>query len=326
VGTSLEAGVAVLNCFDRERDQATGNFRKVLSEIRDELAVGETLADAVAHQGEQFPQLYCEMLRAGEETGHTGRLMLRMATHYEKLIQLRRVVFSALVMPGLQLMFALGVVGLLIWIVGVINTGSGEPVDILGLGLVGNRGLLIYFMVLGGIALGLLGLITEWRRGRMGANTAIELLMKLPAVGSFIETAALARMAWALSMTTGAGMDARRSMRTALQCTNMHHYEKHAAAIDASIKAGHRLHEALSDTHAFSAEFIGVVEVGEQSGRLSESLEHLFQQYEDRADALASGLATAATFAVWALVAGFIVFLIFRVASFYLATINSFLP
>ena len=121
-------------------------------------------------------------------------------------------------------------------------------------------------------------------------------------------------------------MDARRGMRTALQCTNLNHYTKHEAAIDAQIKAGNQLHEALSDTRAFSGEFVGVVEVGEQSGRLSESLEHLFNQYQDRADSLAGGLATAATFAVWMLVAAFIVFLIFRVASFYVGTINSFLP
>ncbi len=229
-------------------------------------------------------------------------------------------------MPALQLMAALGVVGLLIWVVGVIPTGGGESIDILGLGLVGNQGLLIYFMVLAGIALGLIGLITEWRRGRMGVNTIVALAMRIPAIGTFIQTTALARMAWALSMTTGAGMDARRSMRTALQCTNLGHYEKHEQAIDQSIAAGNPLHQALAQTHAFTGEFVGVVEVGEESGRLSESLENLFQQYEDRANALAGGLATAATFAVWAIVSGFIIFLIFRVASFYVGTLNSFLP
>ena len=326
VGTSLEAGIDILKCVDREKDRASGTLEKTLGEIRTDLAAGETLADAVMNRGEKFPTLFCEMLYVGEQTGHTGQLLLKMASHYEKLIKLRRIVLSALVKPGIQFGMALGVVALLIWIMGEIPGAGGKQTDLLGLGLIGTRGLVIYFMFLAGVTLGLFGLITEWRRGRMGANTLISIAMRIPAIGTFIQTTALARMAWALSMTTGAGMDARRGMRTALQCTKLNHYEKHEHSIDQYIAAGEPLSKALSQTQAFTAEFIGVIEVGEESGRLSESLEHLYGQYEDRADSLASGLATAATFAVWGLVSFFIIFLIFRLASFYIGTINSFLP
>lgn len=320
LGTSLEAGVDVVNSLDREADKASGRYRRVLESVRDDVAVGANLADSVARADDSFPPLFCQMLGVGEETGHTGQLLLKMAKHYEKLLQLRRLVLTALIKPGIQLFMALGVIAVMIWVPSIVSPQS--PIDILGLGLVGNRGLLIYFMFLGGIALGVTGLLMEWWRGRMGVRTVTRLAMRIPAIGNFIRTAAMARMAWALSMTTGAGMDARRSMQASLASTYNPYYTQHEQTIDRSIAAGQKLHEALSSTGAFPIELVEVVEVGEETGRLSESLDHLAVQLEDRANALAGGIAIVGTFAVWGLVSAFIIFMIFRIASFYLGTIQ----
>ena len=90
-----------------------------------------------------------------------------------------------------------------------------------------------------------------------------------------------------------------------------------------------RLRPAIRSTRhsraagGFPADFLESVYVGEQSGNLVESMAHLANLYQDQARAALNVLATVAGFAVWAVVAAIIIFLIFRLATFYLGAWRS---
>ena len=75
----------------------------------------------------------------------------------------------------------------------------------------------------------------------------------------------------------------------------------------------------------FPREFLDACDVGERSGRLPETLNHLSRQYEEKARHRMAAVAVVAGFAVWGLVAMFIIAMIFRIFSFYLDTINDLL-
>ena len=83
--------------------------------------------------------------------------------------------------------------------------------------------------------------------------------------------------------------------------------------------------EALRSTGEYPSDFVDAIEVGEDTGQLSESMDRLSRQYEDKAKAALSALAVLAGFAVWGLVALFIIVLIFRIAFWYVGQINSLL-
>ena len=80
--------------------------------------------------------------------------------------------------------------------------------------------------------------------------------------------------------------------------------------------------EALRLTNVFPAGFVDTVEVGEQSGRLSESMEHLSANYRDQARAALATISVLASMAIWALVGLFIIVLILRLMMFYVGMIN----
>ena len=80
------------------------------------------------------------MVGVGEQTGHLGEVFGRLAEHYQAQVKLRRTFLSAIAWPMFQLLAALVVVGLLILVMGIIGNMNGVPIDMLGLGLVGNRG------------------------------------------------------------------------------------------------------------------------------------------------------------------------------------------
>ena len=111
-------------------------------------------------------------------------------------------------------------------------------------------------------------------------------------------------------------------MRLALSTTGNSYYQQHADEVDLAIRGGSDIHEALRQTGAFPVEFLDAVEVGEQSGRISETLLKLAEDYRERAKATMTGVTLFATIVVWGFVASVLIFLIFRVAGFYLGILN----
>ena len=115
---------------------------------------------------------------------------------------------------------------------------------------------------------------------------------------------ALARLAWTLSLALNAGIDARRAIRMALQSTQNRYYTQHTAEVDAVIVRGGQFHEALRRSGAFPEEFLTALENAEITGTESESLTRLSEDYQQRAETATLALTVAASFAIWALVAG----------------------
>ena len=91
--------------------------------------------------------------------------------------------------------------GVILGIVNQRNPDKSQPIDILGFGLVGNRGLFIYvnFLIVLGLCIG--GLIVAVKRGMLWTRPLQRALLRIPAIGNALERIALARLSWALPPT-----------------------------------------------------------------------------------------------------------------------------
>ena len=147
-------------------------------------------------------------------------------------------------------------------------------------------------------------------------------MMRVPVLSKYLETISLARLSWCLAMTHNTGMNVRPCVALSLDATSNPYYTQHRKPIDAVLKQGDSIHAAFSKADVFEADFLHSVAVGEQSGRLSETMEKLSQQYESRAKAQAAALAVSAGFLVWGMIGLIMILLIFRLAMFYIGTIS----
>jgi type II secretory pathway component PulF len=151
-------------------------------------------------------------------------------------------------------------------------------------------------------------------------------VLRLPFLGSVVETVCLARLAWTLHLTFNAGMDVRRALRISLESARNARYTDQIPEMESSIRRGTSLFETFAAAGDYPPEFLDTLRVGEQTGKVVESMEHLSRQYRDRAAVALGTLTMLAGFAVWAMVAVVIIILIFRIFSFYLGTIQDALP
>jgi type II secretory pathway component PulF len=323
LAVETDAGIDIRRTWQREADSAISRFKPHFANVRDAVAKGESLSAGISAAGRTFPLLFREMAHVGETTGTLGKVFRRLESHYRRQVQAQRIFLTAIAWPMIELALAIMVIGVLIWVLGAIaGRSGGQPIDVLGFGLTGTRGLMIYINFVIAVSLCMAGLVVAMRRGVLWTRPIQRALMHIPGVGRSLEKIALSRLAWALHLTMNVEMDLRRLIPLVLRATGNDYYIRHTNQIVADIAAGQAMHMAFAHSRAFPREFIDALTVAEESGRVVESMDRLSQRYEEEAESAVKALAVVFGTLVGLFVMGIIVFLIFRLAGFYFGTIN----
>lgn len=323
---ATNAGLEDRRIWRDEAERGSSAQRRVAGLIRDSLAHGNSLAEALPATGNYFPPLFCSLVEVGEKTGRLGHTYQQLSNHYEKTLAARRAFLGRLAWPAMQLGLALFVIGLLIWIMGILpvnNTNAGPQVDMLGFGWIGTSGLIKYLNLL--VLIAIVGLLCfeALRRGIGWTRSLQRAAMKIPVIGGALKTLAVARLTWALQLVLDSSMDLRRALPLALDSSGNDYYARHGPAVARRIEQGQDIHTSLKATGTLPTDLLDHIAVGEQSGRLVETMEQQSKEYQERAGLAIAILAQIAGYAVWLLVAFFIIAMIFRLFSFYTQQLNS---
>ena len=122
LSTSLEAGLDLRKVWGQEAERARSfTARDRLGTVSLAINRGDSLAECLDSTGDYFPVLFRELARVGEKTGHLGEAFGHLAAHYQNQLALRRLFLVSISWPLLQLVAAVVVIGLLIWILGMIG-------------------------------------------------------------------------------------------------------------------------------------------------------------------------------------------------------------
>ena len=145
MATSLDAGIDIRRAWKREAERTRGRSAVTFSGIALKLSKGVSLTDAIMQYPDFFPPLFIQMVEIGEAAGKLPSVFGRLAEHYENRIRLRRLFLAGITWPTVQFFAAIFIVGFLIWILDAIAQTRGPAAyDILGIGLTGSRGLVVY--------------------------------------------------------------------------------------------------------------------------------------------------------------------------------------
>jgi type IV pilus assembly protein PilC len=320
---SLEVGIDVRKALTSEAARCTGGLRAHALDMSDAINRGSSLTAAIDDTGEFFPSLVRQLVAVGEQTGNLPEVLKQLAEHYDEQLKLRHIFTSTIAWPMIQLGMALAIVGFLIWIAGVLpRIDAKHPNDLLGFGLTGEIGLLIYLLLLSAIAGAGFVIFRAIATGKVWVAPLQHLITRLPVVGTAVRTLALARFAWTLQLTTATALDVKRAISLSLQSTRNAVFIAKDQQVQDGIQNGESIHDALTKTGIFPIEFLHAVQVGEESGRLSETMEIIARQQLDAARRAMAALTKVAGYGVWLLVAGLIITLIFRLAGVYIGNLN----
>jgi type II secretory pathway component PulF len=326
--TGLRAGVDILRILDTEAKVGSQRYKDACHDTSLRIRNGHSLSEAMRLQGDFFPPLLLKMIEAGEHSGQVDRTLQFMSEYYLDLKKTRQDFISQITMPVIQLLAAIAIICLLIFINGFFKSGSAtdKPFDLTGVGLRGGTGVLIFLSIILGIG-AVLGTIAFgiWRNWFNCHNILVPLIRNVPVIGPVFTQTAMARLSMTLSMMLGAGVDAKRSVRDGLLSTGNYYYMSGLPATMQEIERGNSLAESLAAPGVLPDDFIQAVEVGELSGSDSESLERMAVVYGEKAQLALKQLAIAAGFAIWTMIAAMIIAVIFMVFMQYVNMLNGML-
>ena len=312
-GTGLRAGADLMQLLRSESRHGPARQREAMRALAEGASQGEALSTVMQTRRAFFPRLLISMTRVGEATGRLERTLLALAEHYEQQRGLRRSFFTAIAWPALQLGMALAVLSLLIYLLGVLTPATGgEMNDILGFGLRGGRGVLIFWGYVLAVVATIAAAWWAFSRNLGGVQNLIPLLYMVPKLGEAIQTITLARFSWTLSLALDSGLDPIRAIALALDSTDSDYYRAATSEAEGAIRHGETLAGALRTTDLFPDDFLTHIEVAELSGTDAESIDSLAREYDQRAKLAMKTLAGLASAAIWIAVIAFLLFFIIR--------------
>jgi type IV pilus assembly protein PilC len=146
----------------------------------------------------------------------------------------------------------------------------------------------------------------------------------IPCWGPALLNFALHRFCIAMRMTTEAALKMEQVMHYCFRATSNSSFQRGAPMAIAVVKKGGDVFEALEASAApFPEEFRQTILVAEESGRMSEVMERLAENYREEAARKLKDAARFTSWLIYALVAIFIIICIFSIAGAYIGAINN---
>ena len=317
----LGAGLSLVDVFRQQAKRGPVPVRRVAESIVEDLEQGHDLEHALQPYQNSFPPLFLALASVGEQSGNLPEVFAELEKYFTLQQQLRRQFWSQLSWPLFQFVVATLVLAGMIFILGIF----GSSFDPLGFGLTGTGGALGFLAIVWGTVALLVGgyfLLTRALRRKAQVDA---LLLRLPAVGPCLEALALSRFCLALRLTTESAMPIARAVRLSLKATGN---EAFVAQTDVVVKAlgkGRDLTLALARSKLLPEDFQNILANAEEGGRVSEMLRHQAEHYEEESRRRLSVLTKVAGYALWMVLAGLMIFVIFRMYLTYLAQFDKIL-
>jgi len=316
----LAAGLSLLDVFRQQAKRGPLPLRSVAESVVKDIEQGHDLERALNRHKDRFPPLLLSLASVGEQSGSLPEVFAELEKYFKLQQQLRRQFWSQIAWPLLQFFLATLIIAGVLFILGLL----GSSFDPLGFGLTGTGGAVTFLgIVWGTVALlgGVYFLLTRSLRGRARVHA---LLLRLPAVGPCLEALALHRFCVALRLTTESAMPIARAVKLSLRATGN---EAFVAQTDVVVKAlgkGEDLTVSLARSRLLPEDFANILANAEEGGRISEILRHQAEHYEEEARRRLSVLTKVAGWSIWMLVAGLMIFFIFRMYLKYIEQFDKF--
>ncbi|RJP64063.1 MAG: type II secretion system protein GspF [Candidatus Abyssobacteria bacterium SURF_17] len=312
----LQAGMPLVDALNAVLEQidSKGLVRTVY-DIKETISEGASLSAALAQHRRAFPQLYVNMVKAGESSGALEVVLFRLADYMEKQLALRRRVTSALLYPCLMVMVGVGVVlFLLTYIIPTItkifmqvNRALPTPTVIL---INVSTFLREYWLLMFASLAIVLLLLNRYLKTEAGGAAWDKMKLRLPIFGKLNRKMAVARFARTLGTLTKSGVGLMDSLDIVRNIVNNRIIAGAIEQAQESVRKGDDLATSLKRSAAFPPVVTHMIALGERSGQLEDMLIKVADTFDDEVDTTLAGIVSLlepAMIVIMAVVVGFIV-------------------
>lgn len=318
LATLIRAKVQVVEAFSALMEQQTENprFRVILSEIRQKVNEGSSIAQALNDYPKVFDNVYVNMVEAGEASGTLEVVLLRLAEFTEAQVKLARKIKGSMTYP--VIMMAVGTLMISIIFIFVIpkitkifvSMNKALPLQTEICIWISNFLTNWWWAVIIGLILSW-NMFKKWKQTEKGRSHWDRFLLKAPIVAEIVMMINVSRFCSTLATLLNSGVPILISMNIVKNLIGNVHMQKAVSESRDAVKEGASLAGPLIKSGLFPPMVTHMVRLGEKSGELEPMLEIVAENYEEQVDSKLSGLTSTLEpimMVVMGLVVAFVVF------------------
>jgi type II secretory pathway component PulF len=285
LSTLLHAGLPMLEALDTLARQHVGPFRTALLAVRERVAAGASLAEALGDRPDLFDPATVHLVEVGEHAGTLEFVLEQLAEFKLRLLQFKDQVLTALVYPAFLALFGTAAgVFLMTAVMPPLLENLQETLDTLPwptrVVKAGSEFLLSsgWLLLAGGaVAAVAATVVLRSERGRLRWH---RFLLRLPLIGPLLLKQGVARVAMIVGTLCRSGVVMTRAIELASSSTENLVLRGALDEAGERIGAGEDVAAALERTGVFPPVAVRMFAVGQESGRLDEMLTRLATDYE----------------------------------------------
>jgi general secretion pathway protein F len=248
---------------------------EIMQAIRDQVRGGKSLAAALGEHPLVFSRLYISLVRAGEAGGQLADALAHLADLLERELRLAASIQSALIYPVLLLIASIGTIVLLLTYVLpsftpiFVQAGAQLPTPTRILIAIGDFVRSYGGLILVGLLVAFLAAHRALRQPQVAMAVARSMI-KVPVVGTLIRRVEAARLTRVLGTLLRNGVGLVVALGIARDVLGNLVASKAVGDAVTKVRSGERLAGSLAEGRFFPSQTIHLVQLGEETGRLSD--------------------------------------------------------
>lgn len=295
LATLITAGVPILEAVNVSQKYSKGNSKKVLNEIEKDLKQGRSISQTFAKFPDAFNAVTVNLIKAAEESGNLDASLKNIELNLKKEKEFNSKIMAALTYPALVMgVFLIIILVILMYVVPrVSQVFSKLKVDmplptrvIIAISGFFNSNLLLV-----GVATALLVLVAilifiykkEW---------VVTVVTAIPGISKLAQYIDLARFTHNMDVLLKSGIPITHALELTEKVVNKKEIKKTVVQARAAVSGGESLSNGLRKSKAIPELMILIIEAGERSGTLDESMNNLAEKYEADTESMLKTITT----------------------------------
>lgn len=289
-GITIDGAIKVLY-----QQTADAKLRKVFEAIHGDVQEGVSLAEAMSKYPKAFSRTVVSIISVGEKGGTLEKNLMFLADYLKKNHELQSKLRGAMLYPliilSLTVVEMLGVVFIILPQMETMFESFPNIPEytkvILGAAKYMRENAILVFGVLIGVVL----LIRYFLGTRAGSNFKDRVSLRIPIINKLFKYNILMQFARTMSILMENGITIERALDISAGTIGNVVYEKILLKVYANVKEGKNMADSLSQySKVFPPTFIKLIEIGEETGTLSDNLNYLYEFYSEDVQEMSTNL------------------------------------
>jgi type II secretory pathway component PulF len=279
-GLTLDESLGIL----AQRLRAPG-LRSLSQNLHKALIDGRSLSQALAEYPRIFSPLYVNLVSAGEASGALPKILMRLSEHLSTLQGLRDKIRGALIYPMVLVVAGIGLIIAFMTVMVPQLTGffkgTGQPLPAATQLLINVNQVIMHYWwmapVAGFLGYGAYRAITQSPEGRLAWDT---MMWRIPVFSRITRYRYYVQFSQTLGTLCENGLTMLRAIELLEEISGNALVRARTQAARQAVIDGAALSVALRGQDLFPELFLDMVAVGEQTGRLGETMLHITEVYD----------------------------------------------